>query len=306
LRRELKINKERGFRMRKIVITTESGNDVPYHLVKKYDITVVPMYISMDNKTFADGSILVQQIYDYYARTSKVPTTSASNVYDFVEAFEKIREKYPDSVIFHLAYSAATTCAYQNAKIAAEDFDDIYLVDTKLVSGGATAYIVKAMELINKRKDEMEDTKEAYEALAKELSELSNKVHFSFLPGNLEFLRAGGRLSNVAYLGATLLRVKPLIELIDGKLVATKKYIGSIERAIPRFIKDFVEEHNISKKSLYVVATGGLSDKAERLIHSIAENVGFKHHEINPCGLVITCHSGPSAIGIGGWEECLD
>jgi DegV family protein with EDD domain len=273
--------------MRKIVITTESGNDVPYHLIKKYDITVVPMYISMDNRTFADGSIPVQQIYDYYARTSKVPTTSASNVYDFVEAFEKIRETYPDSVIFHLAYSAATTCAYQNAKIAAEDFDDIYLVDTKLVSGGATAYIVKAMELIDKRKDELEDTKEAYEALAKELSELSEKVHFSFLPGNLEFLRAGGRLSNIAYLGATLLRVKPLIELINGKLVATKKYMGSIERAIPKFIRDFAEEHNISRKSLYIVTTAGLPERAEKLIHHIAEAAGFRHHEINPCGLVI-------------------
>ena len=292
--------------MRKIVITTESGNDVPYHLIKKYDITVVPMYISMDNRIFADRSIPVQRVYDYYARTSKVPTTSAPNVYDFVEVFEKIREEYPDSVIFHLAYSAVTTCAYQNAKIAAEDFDDIYLVDTKLVSGGATAYIVKAMELIDKRKGELEDTQEAYEALAQELSELSNKVHFSFLPGNLEFLRAGGRLSNVAYLGATLLRVKPLIELINGKLVATKKYIGSIERIIPKFIKDFVDKHNISKKSLYIVATGGLSENAEKLLHNVTGMHGFKHHEINPCGLVITCHSGPSSIGIGGWEECLD
>ena len=292
--------------MRKIVITTESGNDVPHHLVKKYDIRVVPMYISMDNRTYADCSIPVQHIYDYYARTSKVPTTSACNVYDFVEVFKKIRDEYPDCVIFHLAYSAVTTCSYQNAKIAAEGFDDIYLVDTKLVSGGTTAYIVKAMDLINKRKDELEDTKEAYEALAKELSELSEKVHFSFLPGNLEFLRAGGRLSNVAYLGATLLRVKPLIEIINGKLVATKKYIGSVERIIPKFIKDFIEKHNISRKSLYIVATGGLSEKAEALLHRTARESGFEHHEINPCGLVITCHSGPSAIGIGGWEECLD
>lgn len=292
--------------MKEIIITTESGNDLPQHLVDKYNIHVVPMHITMDGKTYDDQSIPVQNIYDYFDKTSKVPTTSAANVYDFITVFTKIREEYPDNPIFHLAYSAVTTCSYQNAQIAAEDFDNIYLIDTKNVTGGATAFIVKAVELIREREKTIDGSKESYESLAKELSEMASKIHFSFLPGNLNFLKAGGRLSNAAFLGAVLLRIKPLIEIIDGKLVATKKYLGSTDKLIPKFIQEFVTEHNISKKSLFVVATEGLAESAKQRIRETMEKLGVGQYELNPCGLVITCHSGPASIGIGGWEKSLD
>ncbi len=292
--------------MKKIIITTESGNDVPKHLVDKYDIYVVPMHITMDNETYDDGSIPVQRVYDYFDKTSKVPTTAAANVYDFITVFDKIREKYPDSPIFHLAYSAVTTCSYQNAKIASEDYEDIYLIDTKNVTGGATAFVVRAAEMIRKAEPTLDGSKESYEKLAHEISNIAPKVHFSFLPGNLNFLKAGGRLSNAAFLGAMLLRIKPLIELIDGKLVATKKYLGSTEKLIPKFIEEFINEHNISKESIFIVATEGLSEAAKQRIRETLEKLKVKQFEINPCGLVITCHSGPASIGIGGWEASLD
>lgn len=288
--------------MRNIVITTESGNDLPEHLIKENNIHIAPMYITMDGTAYADRSIPVQKVYDYYKSTSKVPTTSAVNIHDFETIFREIREKDPDSVIFHLAYSAVTTCSYQNAVIASEGMDDVYIVDCKNVSGGATAYIVKALELIRKRQTGLDESPESYKELAAELSELAGKIHFSFLPGNLNFLKAGGRVSNAAFLGAMLLRIKPLIEIKDGNLVVTKKYRGSTEKLVKKFMEDFVTENNISREALYIVTTEGISEAAIKLLHETADELGFKHHEINPCGLVITCHSGPGSMGIGGWE----
>ncbi len=292
--------------MREIIITTESGNDLPEHIIKENNIYVAPMYITMNGETFADRSIPVQRIYNYYDETSKIPTTSAVNVYDFENLFKQVREEHPGCVIFHLAYSASTTCSYQNGIIAAENFDDIYFVNTKSVSGGATAFIVKAIEIINKRKESLEDADWAYLSLADELSSLADKIHFSFLPGNLKFLKAGGRCSNAAYIGATLLNIKPLIELKNGELVATKKYRGKTEKLIYRFINDFANENNISKEALYIVATEGLSEEGHDILKNTARELGFKHVEINPCGLVITCHSGPASIGIGGWSKDVE
>lgn len=284
--------------MREIIITTESGNDLPPHLVEKYNIYIAPMYITMRDVCYADRSIPVQEIFDYYKETSKVPTTSAVNVHDFTYLFTKIRREHPGCVIFHLAYSAITTCSYRNAEIAAKEFEDIYFVDTKNVSSGATAFIAKACELIGQKKETVTD----YQALADEIASLASDVHFSFLPGNLDYLKAGGRVSNAAYLGATLLRIKPLIELKDGQLIATKKYRGSTEKLVEKFMTDFVNDNNISREYLYMAATGNLSKEAEKLMYSTAKKLGFKGFELNPCGLVITCHSGPGSIGVGGWS----
>lgn len=288
--------------MREIIITTESGNDLPPHLIEKYNIYVAPMYITMRDVCYADRSIPVQEVFDYYAETSKVPSTSAVNVQDFIDIFTKIRREHPGCVILHLAYSAITTCSCRNAEIAAKGFDDIYIADTKNVSGGSTAFIVKACELIHKRKETVTD----YQALADEISSLAGDVHFSFLPGNLDYLKAGGRVSNAAYLGATLLRIKPLIELKDGQLIATKKYRGSTEKLVEKFMTDFVNDNNISREYLYMVSTGNLSKEVEDLMYATAKKLGFKGFEMNPCGLVITCHSGPASIGVGGWSVNLE
>lgn len=69
-----------------------------------------------------------------------------------------------------------------------------------------------------------------------------------FVPQKLEYLRAGGRVSNAAYLGASILSIKPLIEILDGKLVSTRKYRGKMEKLIPRVISDFFESSNPDRK----------------------------------------------------------
>lgn len=288
--------------MREIIITTESGNDLPQHIIDKYNIYVAPMYITMRDVCYADRSIPVQEVFDYYKETSKVPSTSAVNIQDFIDLFTKIREEHPGCVIFHLAYSAVTTCSCRNAQLAAKDFEDIYFVDTKNVSGGSTAFIAKACSIIEQRKDSVTD----YQALADELSAMTPEVHFSFLPGNLDYLKAGGRVSNAAYLGATLLRIKPLIELKDGELIATKKYRGSTEKLVEKFLTDFVNDNDISREYLYLVTTGNLSKEAEDLMLATAKKLGFQGFELNHCGLVITCHSGPASIGVGGWSKALE
>ena len=282
--------------MRNIVITAESGADLPVHLEEKYQVRVVPMHIVMENVDYPDGSIPVEQIYDYHSRTKKIPTTSAVNVAEYVEMFEKIRAEDPDCVIFNLAYSGGASCTCQNCRLAMQDFEDIYLVDTQNVSGGQTAFIAKAFEIIEKNRD----TKD-FQKLADELQSWSARTYCSFIPGNLDFLKAGGRVSNAQYLGATLLHLKPLIEMTDGKLVAGRKYRGTMERIVDKYMEEFVEGHELSKECLYLLYSKGVSQEIYERMKENALRLGFRTCEYIQTGCVVSTHSGPGAIGLAGY-----
>ena len=155
--------------------------------------------------------------------------------------------------ILYLAYSAVTTCSYQSAKIASEDRDYVTLIDTKQVSIGQGA-IVAALAQILEKNPSM-SLKEAVEAA----NELIGRANMCFLPDNLEFLHAGGRVSNAAFLGAMILNIHPCIEILDGKLVATKKYRGKMKKVVEKLIREYIENYNLRKDEIWFVYTIGLA-----------------------------------------------
>lgn len=281
---------------RNIVITTESGSDVPGDIAEKYHIHVIPMHVVFGGETCEDGSIPVDKVFEYYKSTGKVPSTSTPNVAQDVEVFRKIREEDPDSVIFHISYSSKCSGAHQVARLAIEEcqLPDIYLIDSLSVSGGCTAHIVEAAKLIARKKDEVTD----YRALADEVQQLAYRVSCEFMPNTLEYLKAGGRCSNAAYLGATILKLKPLIEIRDGFLVATKKYRGTMERIVDRFMADYMEKYHPEKECLYLMYGKGLSDAVLKRMKENALSYGFKRVAYVMTGCVISCHGGPGAIGL--------
>ena len=134
--------------MKKIVLLTESGSDMPLSLVKLHNIQVVPMHVIMGDKSYADGSIAVTEVYDYYQRTKKVPSTSATNPDEYLDAFKRITEENPGCTIIHVGYSSKPSCSYQNSVIASEGMGNVYHADALNVTGGLAAIVLKAAQLI--------------------------------------------------------------------------------------------------------------------------------------------------------------
>ena len=130
--------------MRRIILSTESGADLPKDLVEKYQIQVVPMHVIMDGKDYLDGELSVEEVFDYYSRTKKIPSTAATNVQEYHDLFTKIRVDFPDSIIIHIGYTSKASASFQSALIAAEDFEDLYLIDTLNVTGGLGAIVLYA------------------------------------------------------------------------------------------------------------------------------------------------------------------
>ena len=146
-----------------------------------------------------------------------------------------------------------------------------------------------------------EATIEQAEAAA---NEAIAKVHMGFFPGDLEYLRAGGRVSNAAAMVGNLLGLHPCIEIIDGKLMAQKKYRGTLNKVVPKMIEDFTAKHTLDRSHLYLIDTPYLDEQVRALAEETAKKLGFASITWIKTGCVITCHGGPGAFGIVG--TCAD
>jgi DegV family protein with EDD domain len=282
--------------MKKIIISTESGADLPEELTNQYDVQVVPMHIIMEGKDYLDGSIPVTDIYDYFGRTKKIPTTTSTNSHEYHDFFTKIREDFPDCTIVHIGYTSKASSSFQNAVLAAEDFDNLFLIDALNVTGGLAAIVMYAVRLL---KDEPSIEPNH---LVEKVESIIPKSKLAFVPGSLQFLRAGGRVSNAAYLGGALLKIKPRIELIEGKLVSTKKYRGKISSVAEKLMYDYLDDYNINKEQIYFIYSIGLDDSIKLRMDKLAKEKGFKHITWIEAGAMISTHAGPGGFGIAGIE----
>ena len=284
--------------MKKIILVAETGSDITAEMAKKYGIEMVPMHVSFDTETLDDATFPAEKIVEFYKETGTLPKTSGSTPEDFIVKFDEIHEKYPEAQILYLAYSAITTCSYQSAMIAAEDRDYITAIDTKQVSVGQGNIVCKMAEILEANPEmSLEDAVAA-------ANELIERAKMCFTPANLEFLRAGGRVSNVAYLGASILGLHPCIELLDGKLTATKKYRGKMKKVAEQLITEYAENYKLDRKEkLWIIYTVGLADDVKDVIKETAASCGFETLEWVQAHGVITTHGGPAAFGIAGFSE---
>ncbi len=282
--------------MNEILLVAESGSDMPKALAEKYGVTLVPMHVTFAGETRDDGTVPVSEMFDHYTRTRELPRTSGCTPHDFETVFAQMLAEHPEAKILHMAYSASTTCSMQSAVIAADGDARIVSVDTKGVTAGQTAAVVEMAKYL---KAHPETT---LEEAARKAEEISAKVRMGFIPGDLEYLRAGGRVSNAAYLGAKLLSLHPLIEILDGKLMSTKKYRGQKAKVVAKLAEEYMEPLDRAQP-LYLIYGQGLDESIRKGVEAIAEEKGFAQYSWIETGCVIAAHSGPGAFGIAGFAK---
>lgn len=285
--------------MEKIIILAETGSDLSKEAAKEYGIKLVPMHVSFGAETKDDGTFPTEEIYGYFQRTGNLPKTSGCVPEDFIKAFKEIREEDPDSKILYLAYSAVTTCSYQSARIAIDEgqIDGVACVDTKQVSAGQAAVVIEVAKRLRKHPEW------DVERAAQEAENVSRSVKMCFVPETLEFLRAGGRVSNGAALAGSLLKIHPRIEIRDGYLQAAKKHRGTMMKIVPKLVKDYIEEQQLAKDEIYLIWSPGLEEKTRKAAEEAAYESGVKKVTWVRTGGVITCHGGPGAFGIAGFSD---
>jgi len=283
--------------MASIILLAETGSDITAELANTLNIRLVPMHVSFGDVTLDDGAFPAEDVHSYYERTGKIPTTSGSTPYDFETVLEDIFSKDPDARVLYLAYSAVTTCSYHSCELALEEkpyAKNVRLVDTKHVSVGQGAVVISTAKWLRENPEATLD-----DAAAKAV-EFAQKTNMCFIPKNLDYLRAGGRCSNAVALVGNLLNLHPCIEIIDGRLIAGKKYRGAMTKLAPQLLREFTEKHALNKDHLYFIHTPYMEEGIRTVLDAEAKTLGYKEVTWMKTGCVITCHGGPGAFGIVG------
>ena len=283
--------------MSAIILLAETGSDITPEIAGALNIRLVPMHVSMGDVTLDDGTFPAEDIHSYYERTRKTPTTSGSTPYDFEKVFEEVFSEDPDARVLYLAYSAVTTCSYHSGELALEDkpfAGNVRLVDTRHVSVGQGAVVMATARWLQEHPEASLD-----EAAAK-AEQIALQTKMCFVPKNLDYLRAGGRCSNAVALVGNLLNLHPCIEIIDGRLIAGKKFRGAMTKFAPQLLREFTEKHNLSRDHIYFINTPYMDEAIRTVLNAEATALGYREITWMKTGCVITCHGGPGAFGIVG------
>lgn len=198
-------------------IITDSASDITLEEAKELDIILIPMMIDFEGVAYKDKyELSVEEFYNKLANVKELPKTSQINPYTFQEVFEQIDEK-DDAIVILMSSELSGT--YQNAKNAAEDYDNIYVVDSRNATVGERCLI----DLARQKIEEGMPAKEIAELLEKKRED----VCLLALLDTLEYLKKGGRISAAAAFAGGVLSIKPVVAVEDGKVVVIGKARGS-------------------------------------------------------------------------------
>ena len=273
-----------------IKVLSDSTCDLSTEITEKFGITTVPLVVNKDGASYRDGvDITPADIFAHVAAGGALCSTSALNVGDYEELFAKYSAEY-DGVV-HINIGSGFSCCYQNACLAAEEFSNVVVIDSKNLSTGQGLVVLKACELAK--------TCENLTDLKAQLDEFTGKVEASFLLDQLQYMVKGGRCSSAAALGANLLSLKPCIEVKDGKMSVVKKYRGNYTKSIANYVKDrLADRDDLDKGTLFVTNTPVSEEAYAAVLDTVKQYGDFETIYYTNAGCTVSCHCGPGTLGV--------
>ena len=274
----------------RIKVTADSTCDLNSQILAENDITLTSLIVIKNNEEFYDGeTITPKEIFDHVSNGGSLCSTAARSVGFYQDVFERYCGEY-DGVI-HISIGSGFSSSYQNACLAAEEFDNVRVVDSHNLTTGQGLIVLEAAKLAK--------TAQSLDELQKQLEDFSSRVEVSFVLDRLDYMVKGGRCSAAAALGANLLNLKPCIEVKDGKLGVVKKYRGSYSKCLASYIKDRLDgRENLGTDLVFVTSTPVPDDAYKAAMDAIHQYGKFDTILETQAGCTVSCHCGPGTLGI--------
>lgn len=273
-----------------VMITADSTCDLSEELLNRYNVKILPLTILLGEESFLDGAHYTPaDMYKRYRADGTLPKTAAPSLQQLTEFFTPfLNEGYE---IVHLDISSELSSTCNNARIVSSELDGVYVVDSRMLSTGVGLLVIEGAECRDKGMSAAE--------IAEHLTALTEKVDTSFVLDTLEFMWKGGRCSGVAALGANLLKLKPALEMKDGKLGVYKKYRGSINSVYKQYITERLSGKKVRPGHVFITESGEIEqsviDELEALVRELIP-VQEIHHTIAGC--TVSSHCGPKTLGV--------
>ena len=273
-----------------IGILSDTASDLTKEMYEAHDVACVPFFVEVNGKSFQSGKdITVDELFEVAKKEKKLPRTSQVTPAKFMEYFKKGLEKY-DNLIY-IGIGSVFSGTFNNAYLASQEFEGkVTVIDSENLSSGEGLLVLKACKL--------RDEGKSVDEIVAEVKRCIPLVKTSFAVDTLEYLHLGGRCSGTAKIFGTLLKIKPIIKVVDGKMMVAKKPIGSYKKALDIMLENVVADlENIDLDNVLVTHCKADND-AKYLIEELKKLIPEKCIHETFAESIVSTHCGPRTIGI--------
>ena len=273
----------------RIAIVADSCGDIPAEIVQELGITIVPLQVIFGDKHYRDGVDLgSEEFYHMLMAAKDLPTTTQPSPEVFIGVYEELLKSYDKIISIHISHKLSGTL--QSANIAAQEFDGRVITwDTLGITGGAGMQTCAAAEAVNDGA--------TVEEVMELLLNIRDNTEMLFSLDTLEYLRKGGRIGSAESLLGSVLKIKPIIIVIEGYYHAYGKARSS-KKAIKTMLDYFIKLHRERPVKRFVVGQFVAEEMANYAQEVLEKEFGIKASINFVLGPVIATHVGPGAYGI--------
>ncbi len=273
----------------KVKITADSTCDLSPELVEKYGIAISPLSVIIDGHNYKDGvDVTPEGIFRAVDQGKKVQT-AAVNQFEYEELFSELLKD--NDAIVHFCISRDMSSCYDDACRVAQKLGNVYVVDSRNLSTGIGLLVLEACELAAMGKSAQE--------IFSAVQSRTDKVVTSFIVQDIGYLYRGGRCTGLEALGAKMLRIRPEIEVVGGKMRPGKKYRGSYEHFLKHYIRDVLKDtEDVDYKRVFITHSPceeGMTDFAAQCVREFGH---FREILDTTAGGTVCVHCGPNTLGI--------
>lgn len=271
-------------------ILADSTCDLSPEQLERYNIRLTPLYVRLGDRDYRDGvDIHPDDIYAHVAAGGALASTAAVNMADYVRVFSEYSRRM--DFVIQVCISSDFSSCYQNACLAAADYPNVYVVDSRNLSTGHGLVVLEAVRLAEGGMQP--------EEIVTQLNEVTARVRASFILDRLDYMKKGGRCSSVAVLGANLLRLRPCIAVTDGKMGVEKKFRGSFEKCVRDYVTDRLAGRTDLDLRRVFITHSGVDDEIVRIAcETIRSLQPFEEICVTRAGCTVSSHCGPGTIGV--------
>lgn len=284
--------------MSKIRILTDSTADLPQYLVDQYRISVIPLDVIIEGKTYQDRIDLSnEEFYAILKNMKELPGTSQPSPAAFAEAYRALAAEGAEHIIsIHLASDLSGT--FQSSRLAASMVQDevkVYNIDSRTATIGLGLLVLSAARGVTAGKAAEEVVADTYDVIAKQ------KLYF--LLDSLDNLHKGGRIGKASHLVGSLLNIKPVLSLGDGVITAYEKVRGHKEgRAMERLIEILAEKIDPDQKVYCTVGYCDNLELAKYMVSRLRQHMDCDEYIYLQIGSVVGTHIGMGAVGMAFYQ----
>lgn len=273
-----------------VKITTDSASDLN-ELFKSRDIGEFSLHVMLGDEQYLDDiDIQTPMIFEYYEKTGKLPTTAARSADDFYDYFKSFTDE--GYSVVHIAISSEISSTYHFACLAAERLENVYVVDGRSLSSGTGLLALAAADMCDNGVDA--------KTIAETIERRKSSVQASFIINTLEFLYKGGRCSGLSAFFGKAFSIKPSLQLLNGKITVSRKYIGSFNKNLIKYVDYTLDKYNTPDMSRVFITHTHADPGSVEIVRKKLIEYGFAPENIieTIAGSTITSHCGKSTLGI--------